>query len=120
MLFRSATGIIFVLAAGNEADDANLYSPARASGENIYSISAIDHNDDFAYFSNYGTPVEFSAPGVSILSTYKNGEYNTFSGTSMAAPHAAGVLLITNGLPGQCGLVSLDPDGVSDPIICIP
>lgn len=116
----AASGIIFVLAAGNESADANLFSPARANGDNIYTISAIDQRDTFAYFSNFGNPpVDFSAPGVSILSTYKNGGYDTFNGTSMAAPHAAGVLLLTKGSPGQCGIAIQDPDLVPDPIICI-
>ena len=120
----ASTGIIFVLAAGNESNDANLYSPARANGENIYTISAVDHQDVFAYFSNYGNPpIDYAAPGVSILSTYLNGEYRTFSGTSMAAPHAAGVLLVTKAKgiePTICGNAIDDKDLTPDPLICIP
>ncbi|MFD2892179.1 S8 family peptidase [Flavobacterium chuncheonense] len=108
-------GVKFVLAAGNESDDANNHSPARANGNNIYTISAMDVNDNFAGFSNYGTPVDYCAPGVSIQSTWKDGGYNTISGTSMAAPHAAGVLLLGN--PSTDGTVNGDPDGSADPII---
>ncbi len=111
-----SNGIKMVLAAGNDSDDANNYSPARANGTNVYTISAMDINDDFAYFSNYGNPpVDFCAPGVSIKSTWKDGGYNTISGTSMAAPHAAGVLLLGNA--STDGTVNADPDGDADAII---
>lgn len=111
-------GIFVALAAGNESDDANNHSPARANGLNIYTISACDVNDYFASFSNYGNPpVDYCAPGVSILSTYNNGGLATMSGTSMAAPHACGVLLATGGSPKADGYVTGDPDGNPDPII---
>lgn len=106
----------FVLAAGNDSDDANNHSPARANGANIYTISAIDSADKFAYFSNYGNPpVDYSAPGVNIKSTWKDGAYNTISGTSMASPHAAGVLLLGN--PSTDGTVTGDFDNQPDSII---
>ena len=112
----AATGIKFALAAGNETDDANNHSPARANGPNIYTISAMDVNDNWASFSNYGNPpVDYCAPGVAIKSTWKDGGYNTISGTSMASPHAAGVLLLGNA--GTDGAVNGDPDGNPDPII---
>ena len=112
----SQNGIFFALAAGNESDDANNHSPARVNGSNIWTISAMDVNDNFAYFSNYGTPVDFCMPGVSVYSTFKNGGYQTYSGTSMAAPHMCGVLLMTNGNPKTDGYVNGDPDGNPDPI----
>lgn len=111
----SAT-VKFIVAAGNETDDAINHSPARASlgQENIYAISAMASGDSWASFSNYGTPVDYCAPGVSIYSTYKGGGYASLSGTSMAAPHVAGILLIG---PAQIsGYVKNDPDGVPDPI----
>ena len=111
-----SSGVKFVLAAGNESDDANNHSPARVNGNNIYTISAMNSSDSWASFSNYGNPpIDYAAPGVSIKSTWKNGSYNTISGTSMAAPHAAGVLLLGN--PSTNGTVSGDPDGNADPII---
>lgn len=116
VLAASQNGIIFSLAAGNDSDDANNHSPARVNGANIYTISAMDSSDVFAYFSNYGNPpVDYCAPGVSIKSTWKDGGYNTISGTSMAAPHAAGVLLLGNATTD--GYVSGDLDSNPDPII---
>ena len=112
----AATGIFFVLAAGNESKDATTTSPARAEGTNIFTVSAMDASDQFASFSNFGPPVDFCAPGVGIKSTWKGGAYNTISGTSMASPHVAGVLLLTNGKPAINGSVSGDPDGNPDPI----
>ena len=116
VLSASQNGIIFALAAGNESDDANNHSPARVEGSNIYTISAMDDTDTWASFSNYGNPpIEYCAPGVDIKSTWKDGGYNTISGTSMASPHAAGVLLLGN--PSSDGYVIGDPDGDPDPII---
>jgi len=113
-----AKGIFVALAAGNESDDANNHSPARANGLNVWTISACDVNDNFASFSNYGNPpIDYCAPGVSILSTYKGDALATMSGTSMAAPHACGVLLATGGHPTTSGFVKNDPDGEPDPII---
>lgn len=114
----SEKGILFSLAAGNESTDASTTSPASAEGENIYTISAMDNTDTFASFSNYGNPpVDFCEPGVNIYSTYKGGAYATMSGTSMAAPHMAGILLVTGGknIPTD-GTVKNDPDEKSDPI----
>lgn len=108
-------GIKVALAAGNEDDDANNHSPARANGPNIYTVSAVNSSDIFASFSNYGNPpVDFAAPGVSVLSTYKGGGYTTFSGTSMSSPHVCGILL--TGRPRSGGTAIDDPDGNSDPI----
>ncbi|MEN8185593.1 MAG: S8 family peptidase [Bacteroidota bacterium] len=114
VIAAAATGVKFALAAGNESDDANNHSPARANGPNIYTVSAMDINDNFAYFSNYGNPpIEFCAPGVNIYSTWKDGGYNTISGTSMAAPHVCGLLLGNISTDGE---VNGDPDGDADPI----
>lgn len=118
VLAMGAKGIFVAIAAGNEAQDANNCSPAHVNGTNIYTISACNSSDVWAYFSNYGNPpIDYCAPGVSILSTYKGGTLATLSGTSMAAPHACGVLLATGGHPTTSGYVSGDPDGVADPII---
>ncbi len=111
----AAKGIKFALAAGNEAQNANNSSPGRVNGTNIYTVSAFDVNNRFASFSNYGNPpVDISAPGVSIKSTYKNAGYATLSGTSMATPHVAGILLANGGTLRYSGTVTGDPDGNAD------
>jgi subtilisin family serine protease len=105
----------FTLAAGNSGANANNYSPASANGNNIYTVSAFSQGDNWASFSNYGNPpVDYAEPGVSIESTWKSGSYNTISGTSMAAPHLAGILLLGN--ESTDGAVKGDPDGNADPI----
>jgi subtilisin family serine protease len=111
----ASSGVLFALAAGNESDHANNHSPARANHNNIYTVSAIDINDNFASFSNYGNPpIEFAAPGVSISSLWKSGGYRTISGTSMASPHVAGILVL--GSVTTNGYAKNDPDGDADPI----
>ena len=107
----------FTLSAGNAAKPASLYSPARANNANrIFTISAMNKNDVFAYFSNYGNPpVDYAAPGVSVLSLYKDNGTATMSGTSMSAPHFAGILLHTGGYTTD-GTVSQDKDRIADPI----
>jgi len=110
----ASKGIKIAIAAGNSSDDASFYSPARANHNNIYTVSASDINDNFASFSNYGSPVDVCAPGVSVKSTYKGGGYATLSGTSMASPHVCGLLLLGNVTTD--GFVNGDPDGNADPI----
>ena len=111
----AATGVKFTIAAGNDGADANNYSPARANGANIYTVSAFAQGDKFASFSNFGNPpIEYAEPGVSVYSTYKDAGYATLSGTSMAAPHLAGILLVGSVRSG--GTVTGDPDGNPDTI----
>ncbi len=115
VLNAAAKGIKFTIAAGNAGIDANLETPARVNGPNVFTISAIGTNDCLASWSNYGLGVDWAAPGVSILSTRKGGGTTTMSGTSMAAPHVAGVLLL--GAARANGNACNDRDGSPDPII---
>lgn len=84
-------GVPFIVAAGNEAQDACDVSPA--SEPSAITVMCSDSKDQFCYFSNYGTCTDIIAPGMSITSTWINGPYsdNTISGTSMSTPHVAGV-----------------------------
>lgn len=100
-----AAGLTYAVAAGNSDKDAATFSPA--NHPDVITVSALadfdglegalglptcrtDEDDTLANFSNWGSSVEITAPGVCILSTWKDGGYATISGTSMASPHTAG------------------------------
>jgi subtilisin family serine protease len=113
----AAKGIFFAIAAGNDGKAAVGFSPGRVNATNIYTVSAVDSLDNFASFSNYGNDVvDYAAPGVRIPSTYLNGKYAIFSGTSMATPHVAGLLLLKGNAITSSGTAKNDPDGTPDPI----
>jgi subtilisin family serine protease len=84
-------GVVTSLAAGNENKDACTTSPARVS--DAMTIGASSSADARASWSNYGSCVDWFAPGVSIISAgiSSNSASTTKSGTSMASPHVAGV-----------------------------
>ena len=112
----AATGVKFTLAAGNESESATNHSPARAEGPNVYTVSSFAQGDKWSSFSNFGNPpIDYAEPGSSIKSTYKGGGYATMSGTSMAAPHLAGILL-TRATPASGGTITDDPDNKDDTI----
>ncbi|WP_258803421.1 S8 family serine peptidase [Pseudarthrobacter sp. NS4] len=87
-------GVTAVVAAGNSAVDACGSSPARVPG--AVTVAASDSADRQASFSNFGSCVDLYAPGVGITSTYHTSATATasMSGTSMAAPHAAGAAAV--------------------------
>lgn len=87
----SNAGVTVVVAAGNDNLDACNYSPARAPS--AITVGSTTNTDARSSFSNWGTCLDIFAPGSSILSAWhtSNTATNTISGTSMAAPHAAGV-----------------------------
>jgi subtilisin len=143
-----AAGVTYTVAAGNEADDAANHVPA--AYDEVITVSALadfdgkpgglgsptcraDEDDTLANFSNFGADVDLIAPGVCILSTYKRGGYATFSGTSMASPHAGGAAaLYTASNPAArpdavkralqaAGNLNWnnadDPDGIKEPLV---
>jgi len=89
-------GILFVVAASNEGtnNDTKARYPSNFAVSNIIAVAALDRSDKLASFSNYGaTTVHLGAPGVDIYSTTAESDtsYDTYDGTSMAAPHVSGV-----------------------------
>jgi hypothetical protein len=89
-----ASGVTYALAAGNDGGNACLKSPARTPA--AITVGATDSADRKASFSNIGTCLDLFAPGVNIVSTAYASDTATatLSGTSMAAPHAAGAAAI--------------------------
>ncbi len=90
----AAAGFVYALAAGNSGANACNSSPARAgAGTNngIITTAATDSSNREASFSNFGRCVDVWGPGVAVLSTRLGGGTVSFSGTSMASPHSAGV-----------------------------
>ena len=89
-----AAGQLVVTSAGNDGtdNDAEPHYPSGFDFDNIISVAATDRLDQLADFSDYGAiTVDLAAPGVEILSLFPDGEYGLLDGTSMAAPHVAGV-----------------------------
>lgn len=91
-------GIYVVISAGNHSSFAKEYSPARVSHRNIFVVAGVDQYDNVLPKSNFGTPpITHCAPGKEIISTSLQNTYSLDSGSSMAAPHVAGLLLINGG-----------------------
>jgi len=81
--------VVVVVAAGNDSKNTKYFYPA--GEEEVIVVSAVDNNDEFAIFSNYGESVDIAGPGVDINSSVPNNKYESFNGTSMATPYVAGV-----------------------------
>lgn len=120
-----AKGVTYVVAAGNSA--ANLAGFTPAAYPEVLTVTAMSDSDGnpggtggaptcrtgetddaYATFSNYAVSTSeqnhtVAGPGVCIYSTWRNGGYNTISGTSMATPHVSGVVALCYGNGGTTG-----------------
>ena len=83
----SDSGCVYCAAAGNFSYDAGYFIPAKI--ERCCTVAAHDENKNLAAFSNYGSCVDITAPGVNIYSCWIGGGYNYEDGTSMATPHVS-------------------------------
>jgi len=87
--YAISRGVVVISAAGNSGSSASSSTPGSCAG--VINVGASDAQDRRASFSNYGPRVNIAAPGVGILSTTPGSSYQSKQGTSMAAPHVAGV-----------------------------
>ena len=114
-------GVVVVVAAGNYNDDANNFTPARTPAAITVSaisdsngkcggggpVTSFGPDDSFATYSNHGSVVDIAAPGTDVFSTFKDGNYATMSGTSMASPNVAGAAAL---------YISMNPSATPDQV----
>lgn len=110
----AAKGIFIAIAAGNSGVDCSTTSPQRANATNVYTVSAMDYNKNFWASSNFGTPVDRCAPGVNVTAAKIGGGTKLVTGTSYAAPHVAGLLLLKGNAMSNLGYVTGDKDSTPD------
>ena len=119
-----AAGVVVVVSAGNSGSSCESVNTPAAIYAGSFSVGATASNDTIAGFSSRG-PVavdssfrlkpEISAPGVGVRSTIRNGGFASFSGTSMAGPHVAGVVgLLISANPSLAGQVALIEEIIKD------
>ncbi|MEK7234701.1 MAG: S8 family peptidase [Elusimicrobiota bacterium] len=106
VIYAKSKNVVLVAAAGNSYGDPVSFPAAYPE---VIAVSASDAKDILAPFSSRGPQVQFIAPGMDVISSKMGGGFASFSGTSMACPHVAGLaaLTISQGYVGLSG-----PDGV--------
>ncbi|MFM8858446.1 MAG: S8 family serine peptidase, partial [Actinomycetota bacterium] len=87
--YAIARGVTVIAANGNDGSNAALSYPAAYPG--VVAVGATTKSNTRAFFSSQNSSVDIAAPGADILSTLPNNRYASWNGTSMAAPHVAGV-----------------------------
>lgn len=110
-----AAGIVVVVSAGNSGSSCGSVEDPPAIYDAAFSVGATSSSDTIASFSSRGAVTvdgsnrlkpDVSAPGVSVRSSVPGGGYSSFSGTSMAGPHVAGLVgLLLSANPGRVGQV---------------
>jgi subtilisin family serine protease len=99
-------GVFTTVVSGNENQDACNVSPSSATA--ALTVAATNRDDTRLSSGNYGSCVDIYAPGGSIVSTWINSGTNTLSGSSMAAPHAAGVAALYKATFGDAASSTID------------
>ncbi len=146
-----ARGVTVTVSAGNESMSALHSLPAaypevltasalsdfdgkysRSSTKARCSAGSRDRDDNFAFYSNFGPPVDFIAPGTCIYSTAPGNKYGYVSGTSFSAPHAAGAAALVKAKQPDATPAEVrarltetsrslayrnDPDGIREPTL---
>ncbi|PHH92536.1 hypothetical protein CDD83_6934 [Cordyceps sp. RAO-2017] len=103
----AGSGVVAIVAAGNEAVDAADVSPA--SAPSAVTVAALSREYTMADYSNYGRVVDIFGPGSKITSAWigNDTDTNTISGTSMATPHVVGIALSAMSVDGVVELGDL-------------
>ncbi len=115
-----ASGIVVVVSAGNSGSSCSSVNAPAAIFPGSFTVGATASNDTIAGFSSRGPVLvdssfrrkpDISAPGVGVYSCIRNGQYASWSGTSMAGPHVAGVVaLMISANPDLAGEVDVIED----------
>ena len=100
----SSSGVLSIIAAGNDGSNASNTSPA--SARSAVTVGALNSDWSIASYSNYGTVLDIFGPGTGILSAWigSSTATNTISGTSMATPHIVGLALYAISVEGVTGV----------------